>query len=148
MVEDFCTKLDLRIFRMPKRLWKLTEFHLIEIVDFKDLATLQPLTRRIQARIFQEYFKNISKRFQGSCHLAASDTEDPGKNISRIFEEYFKNISRIFKISRILPPCSLSHGGSRRGSRRQLWLLCQSQSFLLSETWWLIGVAFINVLFT
>ena len=50
MVEDFCTKLDLRIFRMPKRLWKLTEFHLIEIVDFKDLATLQPLTRRIQAR--------------------------------------------------------------------------------------------------
>ena len=81
MVEDFCTKLDLRIFRMPKRLWKLTEFHLIEIVDFKDLATLQPLTRRIQARIFQEYFKNISKRFQGSCHLAASDTEDPGKKV-------------------------------------------------------------------
>ena len=87
MVEDFCTKLDLRIFRMPKRLWKLTEFHLIEIVDFKDLATLQPLTRRIQARIFQEYLKNISKifqeysRFQGSCHLAASHTEDPGKEV-------------------------------------------------------------------
>ena len=33
-----------------KRLRILTEFHLIEKEDFKDLATLQPLTRRIQAR--------------------------------------------------------------------------------------------------
>ena len=32
------------------RLRILTEFHLIEKYDFKELATLQPLTRRIQAR--------------------------------------------------------------------------------------------------